>query len=187
VGDSVAHATFLRELMFGWARVTIDAPDPLLGVLRETPRLAELEPPEVNPNRTSVVTTFNHFTDPYRLSDVDPRFSPPFGSTTIDESYFEWNGALEGFDEADFNLLVRTIELVVQAGSFRRERLQHALRISPESAERMTSSLEKLGVIGPGKPDGARHVLVNVIGLPVLLAKVLSGRSYLPSALSAAS
>lgn len=133
------------------------------------------------------MTTFTHFTDPYRLPDVDSRFAAPFQSSTIDESYFEWNGALEGFDEADFNLLIRTIELVVQAGIFKRERLAQALRISPESAAKMTSSLEKLGVIGPGKPDGPRLVLVNVIGLPVLLAKVLSGRHYLPSALAAAS
>ncbi|HEX4059097.1 MAG TPA: hypothetical protein VHX87_12395 [Galbitalea sp.] len=133
------------------------------------------------------MTTFTHFTDPYRLPDVDSRFSAPFDSATLDESYFEWNGALEGFDEADFNLLVRTIELVVQAGSFKRERLQQALRISPDTAARMTTSLEKLDVIGPGKADGPRHVLVNIVGLPVLLAKVLSGRHYLPNAVAAAS
>jgi hypothetical protein len=133
------------------------------------------------------VTTFTHFTDPYRLPDVDARATAPFASTTLDESYFEWNGALEGFDEADFNLLVRTIELVVQAGSFRCDRLGQALRVDETTAAKMTVSLERLGVIAPGKPDGPRRVLVNILGLPVLLAKVLTGRHYLPTALAAAS
>lgn len=134
------------------------------------------------------MTTFTHFTDPYRENiDAVSRFAPPFASDSIDESYFEWNGALEGLDETDFALLVRTVELVVQASSFTRERLQQALRITPELAARMTSSIEKLGVIAPGKPDGPRRVLVNVMGLPVLLAKLLSGRQYLPNAVPVAS
>jgi len=134
------------------------------------------------------VTTFTHFTDPYRLSnDPNSRFAAPSSGPSKDDSYFEWNGALEGLDEADFGLLVRTIELVVQAGTFSRDRLQFALRISPEEAAKMTSSIEKLGVIAPGQPDGVRRVLVGVLGLEVLLAKVLSGRQYLPSAVAFAS
>ena len=134
------------------------------------------------------MTTFTHFTDPYRLSsDPSSRFATPTSGPSKDDSYFEWNGALDGLDEADFGLLVRTIELVVQAGTFSRDRLQFALRISPEDATKMTASIEKLGVIAPGQADGVRRVLVSVLGLEVLLAKVLSGRQYLPSAVAIAS
>jgi hypothetical protein len=130
------------------------------------------------------VTTFTHFTDPYRISnDQGSPFAPPYPGSK-DDSYFQWNGALDGLDEADFAMLVRTIELVVQAGTFSRERLQIALRISPELTEKMTSSIEKLGVIAPGEPDQVRRVLINVLGLEPLLAKVLSGRQYVVGAFS---
>lgn len=134
------------------------------------------------------MTTFTHFTDPYRLSnDPNSRFATPKSGPSKDDSYFEWNGALEGLDEAGFSMLVRTIELVVQAGTFSRDRLQFALQISPEDAGKMTSSIEKLGIIAPGQPNGVRRVLVSVLGLEVLLAKVLSGRMYLQSAVAVAS
>ncbi len=129
------------------------------------------------------MTTFTHFTDPYRSSS-DPSghaASPAFPGARQDDSFFEWNGALDGLDEADFDLLVRSIELVVQAGTFSCERLQMALRISPRLAERMTSSMEKLGVIAPGDPTAVRRVLVSVLGLEVFLAKVLSGRQFVSS------
>jgi hypothetical protein len=128
------------------------------------------------------VTTFTHFTDPY-LPQIDSssRFAAPSAySDSIDDSFFEWNGALDGLDENDFSLLVRSVELVVQAASFSPERLQLALRISPESAAKMTTSLERLAVIAPGDAYASRRVLVGVRGLPVLLAKLLSGRQYLP-------
>ena len=134
------------------------------------------------------MTTFTHFTDPYRApGDASSHVaSPAFPGARQDDSYFEWNGALDGLDEADFDLLVRSIELVVQAGTFSRERLQLALRISPRLADKMTLSMEKLGVIAPGEPSAVRRVLVNVLGLEVFLAKVLSGRQFV-SALPAAS
>jgi hypothetical protein len=130
------------------------------------------------------VTTFTHFTDPYRIpNNTGSPFAPPYQGGKND-SYFAWNGALDGMDEADFSMLVRTIELVVQAGTFSRERLRLALRISPEVADRMTASIEKLGVIAPGEPDQVRRVLINVLGLEPLLAKVLSGRQYVVGAFS---
>ena len=136
------------------------------------------------------MTTFTHFTDPYRLSnEPGSRFAAPSSPVggSQDDSYFEWNGALDGLDEADFDLLVRTIELVVQAGTFSRDRLRLALMISPEAAAKMTSSIEKLGVIAPADASGVQRVLVGVLGLEVLLAKVLVGRQYVPATLRAAS
>ena len=79
---------------------------------------------------------------------------------------------------------MRTVELVVQAQTYSRERLQLAIRITPEQAVRMTRSLELLGVISAGEPDAQRRVLVSVRTLPVLLAKLLSGRDHLPGLVS---
>lgn len=134
------------------------------------------------------MTTFTHFTDPYRLSnDPNSRFAAPTSGPSRDDSYFDWNGALDGLDEIDFALLVRTVELVVQAGTFSQDRLQLALRISPALAARMTSSIEKLGVIAPVDAYGVHRVLINVLGLEVFLAKVLSGRQFVAAAVPIAS
>ena len=125
------------------------------------------------------MTTFTQFTDPY-ISDVGVT-SPFAPKDTADSSYFDWNGALEGLPDGEFGLLMRTVELVVQAQTFSRERLALALRIPPKSAATMTRSLELLGIISAGEPNAQRRVLVSVRTLPVLLAKMLSGRDRLPS------
>jgi hypothetical protein len=125
------------------------------------------------------VNTFTQFTDPY-ISDVG--VTSPFASERTDSSYFDWNGALDGLSENDFALLMRVVELVVQAQTFSSERLALALRISAESAASMTRSLELLGVVTVGEPTAQRRVLVSVRTLPVLLAKLLSGRDHLPVA-----
>ena len=140
------------------------------------------------PERTSVVTTvnsstFTKFTDPYiSNTGVTSPFAPEASSGS---SYFDWNGALDGLSENEFSLLMRTVELVVQAQTFSRERLQYAMRISPESAATMSRSIELLGIISAGEPNAQRRVLVSVRTLPVLLAKMLSGRDHLPSFASA--
>jgi DNA segregation ATPase FtsK/SpoIIIE-like protein len=123
--------------------------------------------------------TFTKFTDPY-ISDVGVTspFAPGAASAS---SYFDWNGALDGVSESEFALLMRTVELVVQAQTFSRERLEHALRISHEAAITMTRSIELLGIISAGEPNAQRRVLVSVRTLPVLLAKMLSSRDHLPS------
>lgn len=125
------------------------------------------------------MTTFTQFTDPY-ISDVGVT-SPFAPKASADGSYFDWNGALEGLPDGEFGLLMRTVELVVQAQTFSRERLALALRISAESAVTMTRSLELLGIISAGEPTAQRRVLVSVRTLPVLLAKMLSDRDRLPS------
>jgi DNA segregation ATPase FtsK/SpoIIIE-like protein len=122
---------------------------------------------------------FTKFTDPY-ISNVG--VTSPLASP--ETSYFDWNGALDHLDESEFGLLMRTVELVVQAQTYSRERLQLAIRITPEQAVRMTRSLELLGVISAGEPDAQRRVLVSVRTLPVLLAKLLSGRDHLPGLVS---
>lgn len=133
------------------------------------------------------MSNFTSFNDPYRLpDDFSSPFTPPYRDGA-EESYFQWNGALDDLTDSDFSLLVRTIELVVQAGTFSRERLAAAMRISPKQAEKMTIAIEKLGVIAPGSPDGIRRVLINVTSLDVFLAKVLSGHHNLVESLAKAS
>jgi DNA segregation ATPase FtsK/SpoIIIE-like protein len=121
-------------------------------------------------------STFTRFTDPY-ISDIGVTASFAERSKSGD-SYLDWNGALDGLSQTELDLLLRTVELVVQAQTFSRERLQFALRISPESAVQMTHSLELLGVIAAGEPNAQRRVLVSVRTLPVLLAKLLSSDEY---------
>jgi DNA segregation ATPase FtsK/SpoIIIE-like protein len=130
-------------------------------------------------NSPTTSATFTKFTDPY-ISDIGVT-SPFAPDASSGSSYFDWNGAIDGLSENEFSLLMRTVELVVQAQTFSRERLQHALRISADSAATMTRSIELLGVISAGEPNAQRRVLVSVRTLPVLLAKMLSGRDHLPS------
>jgi DNA segregation ATPase FtsK/SpoIIIE-like protein len=124
-------------------------------------------------------STFTKFTDPY-ISNVG--VTSPFSQEGADGySYFDWNGALDGLSESEFALLMRTVELVVQAQTFSRERLRYALRISEDTAATLSRSIELLGIISAGEPNAQRRVLVSVRTLPVLLAKMLSGRDRLPS------
>ena len=118
---------------------------------------------------------FTRFTDPY-ISDIG--VTAPFAQKTAGDSYLDWNGALDGLSRSDLALLLRTVELVVQAQTFSRERLQFALRISQDSAVQMTRSLELMGVVAAGEPNAQRRVLVSVRTLPVLLAKLLSSGEY---------
>ncbi len=132
---------------------------------------------------TVINDSFTKFTDPY-ISNVG--VTSPLAPASSDPWYFDWNGALDDLDEGEFSQLMRTVELVVQAQTYSQERLQLAIRISAESAARMTRSLERLGVISAGEPTAQRRVLVSVRTLPVLLAKLLSGRDHLPGMVSPA-
>ena len=121
-------------------------------------------------------STFTRFTDPY-ISDIG--VTAPFAARSKPgDSYLDWNGALDGLSQSELDLLLRTVELVVQAQTYSRERLQFALRIPQDSAVQMTRSLELLGVISAGEPNAQRRVLVSVRTLPVLLAKLLSSSEY---------
>ena len=99
----------------------------------------------------------------YSLGDDDAAFAlPPEAGEHL----------IESVDGADFALLERTIELVVQSQAFSRVGLQAALRLSQESAEHLTQELETLGVIELGAPDEPRDVLVAMHDLALFLADV---------------
>jgi hypothetical protein len=133
---------------------------------------------QISPNPAG----FTRFTDPY-IGDVGVT-SPLAPPASADGSHFDWNGALDGISESEFGLLMRTVELVVQAQTFSRDRLQLALRIGPDAAERMSRSLELLGIISAGEPRAQRRVLVSLRTLPMLLGRLLSGRDHLTGAVS---
>jgi hypothetical protein len=122
---------------------------------------------------------FTRFTDPY-ISDIGST-SPLAPHSASGDSFVDWNGALDGLSQSELSLLLRTVELVIQAQTFSRERLQLAIQISEDAAVTMTHSLELLGVIAAGEPNAQRRVLVSVRALPVLLAKLLSSGEYQPS------
>ena len=124
-------------------------------------------------------STFTRFTDPY-ISDIGAT-SPFAPRSSSADSFLDWNGALDGLSQSELSLFVRTVELVVQAQTYSRERLQLAIQISEDAAVKMTHSLELLGVIAAGEPNAQRRVLVSVRALPVLLAKLLSSTEYQPS------
>jgi hypothetical protein len=117
------------------------------------------------------MTTFTNFTDPYR-STAAPA-SRPRG--------FDGGDQVAALDEQEFTLLMRTVELVVQAGAYSRPRLQGALRISVESSKHLTHLLEQVGVISMGDPEHTRAVLVTRENLPMLLTRLLITRDTVPA------
>jgi hypothetical protein len=119
------------------------------------------------------VTTFTSFTDPYR--------SPVSASRQLS---FDASDQVAALDENEFSLLMRTVELVVQAGAYSRSRLQGALRISIESSRHLTHLLELVGVISMGDQEHTRAVLVTPENLPMLLTRLLITRDTV-AALSA--
>ena len=125
------------------------------------------------------MTTFTNFTDPYRSAS-----SGTAGAASSRPLGFDGSDQVASLDEADFRLLMRTVELVVQAGAFSRPRLQGALGISGESSKHMTHLLEQVGVISMGDADHTRAVLVRQDHLPVLLTRLLISRESV-AALSA--
>jgi hypothetical protein len=113
------------------------------------------------------MTTFAGFTDPYSTTTLDgSRFAPPvtqFRGHVVDE-----------FDQAEFDLLLRTVELVVQAQAFSGVRLGHALHIPTHMVNRMTRALEEIGVISAPGFDGRRRVTADLRSLSTVLTTLAS-------------
>jgi hypothetical protein len=126
---------------------------------------------DVNPNWTSVMSTFTTFTDPY----------PGEARTLAVAANFDSESLVQTLGDADFTLLLRTIELVVQAGAYSQVRLQHAMGIPARTAVRLTTLLEALSVIGQYRAGDERHVLKSVDDLPLLLMRLLSSRDSVPA------
>jgi len=79
---------------------------------------------------------------------------------------------LSSLGSRDFDLLSRTVELVVQSQAYSSARLAVALRLEPPMAAQLTSALVVLGVIADGEPDDPRLVLIDVANLAGLLGDI---------------
>jgi hypothetical protein len=126
---------------------------------------------DVNPNWTSVMSTFTTFTDSY----------PGEARTLAIAAKFDGESLVQTLDDADFALLMRAIELVVQAGAYSQVRLQHAMRIPARTAVRLTSLLEALSVIGQYRAGDERHVVTSIDELPLFLMRLLGSRNSVPA------
>jgi hypothetical protein len=117
------------------------------------------------------MSTFTTFTDPY---PTVPRARPVVTS-------FDGESLVQTLGDTDFALLMRTVELVVQAGVYSQLRLQHAMRIPAKTATRLTTLLEALSVIDSHRVGDAREVLPTVDHLPLLLVRLLASRDSVPA------
>ncbi len=98
---------------------------------------------------------------------------------------FERDRVITALGPKDFALLLRAVELVVLAQAFSRRGIEHALRIQPKVADRLTTLLEGLGVISSGGFDEQRRVLVSMDHLAVLLVRLYGCRESAPAAAAA--
>lgn len=80
--------------------------------------------------------------------------------------------AFASFNNAEFDLVIRAVELVAQAQAFSPLGLQRALRLTPPMTARITSVLQLLAVIEPFASGRAASVLVRAEALPVLLPQL---------------
>jgi len=79
---------------------------------------------------------------------------------------------LSSLGSRDFDLLSRTVELVVQSQAYSSARLAVALRVEAAMAAQLTGALVVLGVIADGEPDDPRLVLIDVSNLAGLLGDI---------------
>ena len=97
----------------------------------------------------------------------------------------EWDRFIAAISLQEFELLLRSMELVVLAQAFSRVGLSRAFRISIESADRVMRTLEALGVVSLGEPDAQREVYMTAGRLPALFAELRSRRNDLGMAQAA--
>ncbi len=84
--------------------------------------------------------------------------------------------------QPEFDLLLRSVELVVLSQAFSESRLGLALRVPPIAAHRMTELLEQWRIIGAPDYDGGRRVLAPMRQLSAILFRMREQRGSLASA-----
>jgi hypothetical protein len=121
------------------------------------------------------MTTSTTFAEPPAIWSLTP-------SDFAGSAFFERDRVITALGSKDFALLLRAVELVVLAQAFSRRGIEHALRIKPAIANRLTTLLESLGVITTGGFDEQRTVLVGMDHLAVLLVRLYGCRETAPAA-----
>ncbi len=125
------------------------------------------------------MTPYSRFGDPYatRVLTAHDNHAPelPDGDRIV-----------RALNPQDFALLVRTVELVVQASAFSRRGIALALRLPDDKADRLTQLLELLEVITPGGFEEQRRVLVDLDQLTNTLFRLYEFRDSMGDMLHAA-
>ena len=103
--------------------------------------------------------------------DINPPVESIF--STLPE---EGKELIAEIDDPDFELLERSIELVVQSQVFTPVGLEHALHLEPEVVEHVTDEVEALGVIERDAADDHHEVAVDVEDLSLFLVDVRLNR-----------
>ena len=112
------------------------------------------------------MATFLSFTDSY---------------PTTSEATAPRNEVVDGLNDDDFALLLRSIELVVQAGTLTSVLLGHALHIPASRADRMIDAMQSIGVISPPGFDKRRSVIAEMDALPLILVRLMTNRGHVDS------
>jgi DNA segregation ATPase FtsK/SpoIIIE-like protein len=124
------------------------------------------------------MTAFTTFAEPAATWSITPT---KFAGTAL----FERDRVIMALGPKDFALLLRAVELVVVAQAFSRRGIEHALRLEPNIADRLTTLLEGLGVISAGGFEEQRRVLIAMDHLAVLLVRLYGCRESAPAAAAA--
>jgi hypothetical protein len=80
--------------------------------------------------------------------------------------------AIASFDGGEFDMLLRAVELVAQSQAFSPLGLQHALRLTPQLAGRLTIAMQLMAIISPTASAESDTVLVGADALPVLIPRL---------------
>ncbi len=107
------------------------------------------------------------FSDPDAASETSARLI----YSVDDADQPDIRSAIAPFDSAEFDMLLRAVELVAQSQAFTPLGLQHALRLTPQLAKRLTLALQLIAVITPTTAKSG-NVLVSSDAVPVLIARL---------------
>jgi len=125
------------------------------------------------------MTPYSRFGDPYATRVLTPHDiqAPelPDGDRIV-----------RALNPQDFALLVRAVELVVQASAFSRRGIGLALRLPDDKADRITTLLELLEIVAPGGFEEQRRVLVDLDQLTNTLFRLYEFRDSMGDMLHAA-
>ena len=105
----------------------------------------------------------------------DPDAAPEPSTTSIhsvdDAGQPDIRSAIAPFDGAEFDVLLRAVELVAQSQAFTPLGLQRALRLTPQLAGRLTLAMQLIAVISPSSAESG-NVLISSAALPVLIPRL---------------
>jgi hypothetical protein len=79
-------------------------------------------------------------------------------------------------DNDDFELLLRSVDLVVRSQAFSAEVFERILDVPSYVAEMLVGMLVRLDILSSDDQHGSRLVLVDIVDLPLILLRLNEGR-----------